>query len=150
MAIAGNCGGPDDDGQLPALETETLDSSVGGKNRQEVKSLEDSMNKRAKVRGRALIFEQMRTLDREKLLPKNVTIIKEQIRTSDRENWPLQNVTIVKEDEKQQESGSRFKIPEVVRQERSQEDALDDLKMKNIKTILMKLLNKTGLGRYMC
>ena len=37
----------------------------------------------------------------------------------------------------------------MMREERSQEDALDDLKMKNIKTVLMKLLNRTGLGRVM-
>lgn len=83
------------------------------------------MDKRAKVRGRALILEQMRiSSGGEKLSPKNITIVK---------------------DEDQQK---RFKM-EVMRQERSQKDALDDLKMKNIKTVLMKLLNRTGLGRVM-
>ena len=82
------------------------------------------MDKRAKVRGRALIFEQMRMSDKEKFSPKNFTFVK---------------------DDTQQK---RFKM-EVMRQERSQKDALDDLKMKNIKTVLMKLLNRTGLGRVM-
>ena len=141
--MAGNAGGPDGDGQLP--------TSVGAKDGQLVKTFEDSMNKRAKVRGRALIFEQMRTSAvREKLAPKNVTIIKEQMRTSDREKLLPKKIAVVKEGNKQQKSGSRLKMEVMMREERSQEDALDDLKMKNIKTILMKLLNKTGLGRYMC
>ena len=98
-----------------------------------------------------MIFEQMRTSAvREKLAPKNVTIIKEQMRTSDREKLLPKKIAIVKEGNKQQKSESRFKMEVMMREERSQEDALDDLKMKNIKTILMKLLNKTGLGRYMC
>ena len=36
---------------------------------------------------------------------------------------------------------------EVMRQERSRKDVMDDLKMKNMKTVLMKLLNKTGQGK---
>ena len=117
-----------DDGQLPTLETKTLavDSSVGAEDRQRIQAIEDSLDKRAKVRGRALFFEQMRTSDGEKLPQKNITFVT---------------------DGDQQKNGSRFKM-EVMRQERSRKDALDDLKMKNIKTILMKLLNKTGLGRY--
>ena len=79
------------------------------------------MDKRAKVRGRALIFEQMRS-------------------SSDREKLPLKNITVVKDGHQEME---------VMRQEHSQKDALDDLKMKNIKTVLMKLLNRTGLGRDM-
>ena len=77
------------------------------------------MDKRAKVRGRALIFEQMRS-------------------SSDREKLPLKNITVVKD-------GHQEMV--VMGQERSRKDALDDLKMKNIKTVLMKLLNRTGLGR---
>ena len=80
------------------------------------------MDKRAKVRGRALIFEQMRS-------------------SSDREKLPLKNITVVKDGHQEME---------VMGQERSRKDALDDLKMKNIKTVLMKLLNRTGLGRGWC
>ena len=80
------------------------------------------MEKRAKVRGRALIFEQMRS-------------------SSDREKLPLKNITVVKDGHQEME---------VMGQERSRKDALDDLKMKNIKTVLMKLLNRTGLGRGWC
>ena len=114
--------------QLPTLETENfpMDSSVDAKDRQYIQAIEDSLDKRAKVRGRALIFEQMRT--------------------SDRENLPQKNITYVK-DGNQQKHGSRFEMEEI-RQDRSRKDVLDDLKMKNIKTILMKLLNKAGLGRY--
>ena len=109
-----------DNRELPAL-----DSSMGSEDRQRIKAMADSMDKRAKVRGRALILEQMRiSSGREKLSPKNITIVK---------------------DEDQQK---RFKM-EVMRQERSRKDTLDDLKMKNIKTVLMKLLNRTGLGRDM-
>ena len=137
VAMAGNAGGPDD-GQLP--------TSVGAKDGQLVKTLEDSMNKRAKLRERALIFEQTRTsASRERLPPKNVTMIKEQMRTSNREKLPPNN----KGNQQQNGQESRLKM-EVMREERSQEDALDDLKMKNIKTILTKLLNKTGLGKYIC
>ena len=133
--MAGNAGGPDDR-QLP--------TSVGAKDGQLVKRLEDSMNKRAKLRERALIFEQTRTsASRERLPPKNVTMIKEQMRTSDREKLRPNN----KGNQQQNGQESRLKM-EVMREERSQEDALDDLKMKNIKTILTKLLNKTGLGKY--
>lgn len=137
VAMAGNAGGPDDR-QLP--------TSVGAKDGQLVKTLEDSMNKRAKLRERALIFEQTRTsASRERLPPKNVTMIKEQMRTSNREKLPPNN----KGNQQQNGQESRLKM-EVMREERSQEDALDDLKMKNIKTILTKLLNKTGLGKYIC
>ena len=90
---------------------------------QKMKAMEDSMDKRAKVRGRAIKYEQMRIRSgREKLLQKNITF--------------------VNESEKQR----RFKM-EVMRQERSRKDVMDDLKMKNMKTVLMKLLNKTGQGK---
>ena len=90
---------------------------------QKMKAMEDSMDKRAKVRGRAIKYEQMRIRSgREKLLQKNITF--------------------VNESEKQR----RFKT-EVMRQERSRKDVMDDLKMKNMKTVLMKLLNKTGQGK---
>ena len=88
-----------------------------------MKAMEDSMDKRAKVRGRAIKYEQMRIRSgREKLLQKNITF--------------------VNESEKQR----RFKM-EVMRQERSRKDVMDDLKMKNMKNVLMKLLNKTGQGK---
>ena len=45
-----------------------------------------------------------------------------------------------------QKNGSNIKM-ELERQERSQRDALDDLTLKNIKTVLLKLLNQTGLGQ---
>ena len=112
--------GPDDK-PLSTLERELEPSVVmDSKQRRRMNAMENSMDKRAKVRERALIFEQMRIAsDREKLSPKKITIVK---------------------DEDQQ--------MEVMRQERSRKDASDDLKMKNIKAVLMKLLNKTGLGRY--
>ena len=88
-----------------------------------IKAMEDSLDKRAKVRGRAIKYEQMRIRSgREKLLQKNITF--------------------VNESEKQR----RFKM-EVMRQERSRKDVMDDLKMKNMKNVLMKLLNKTGQGK---
>ena len=90
---------------------------------QKIKAMEDSMDKRAKVRGRAIKYEQMRIRSgREKLLQKNITF--------------------VNESEKQR----RFKM-EVMRQERSRKDVMDDLKLKNMKNVLMKLLNKTGQGK---
>ena len=42
-------------------------------------------------------------------------------------------------------SGHRYEM-EITRQERSKKDAEDDLKMRNIKSLLKKLLNKKGLG----
>ena len=66
-----------DDGQLPTLETKTfpMDSSVDAKDRQYIQAIEDSLDKRAKVGGRALIFEQMRMSDGENLPKKNITLI---------------------------------------------------------------------------
>ena len=37
---------------------------------------------------------------------------------------------------------------EIMRQERSKKDAEDDLKLRNIKSLLKKLMNKKGLGGY--
>ena len=45
------------------------------------------------------------------------------------------------------ESGHSFEL-EITRQERSKKDEVDDLKIRKIKSLLKKLLNKKGLGGY--
>ena len=88
-------------------------------------AVEDGTNHRFKVREKALKYEQMSM--------------------SDRLILPEENVTFENEDDVQK-NGSNIEM-ELVRQERSQREALDDLALKNIKTVLLKLLNQTGLGK---
>ena len=84
------------------------------------------MNKRFKIRQKALKYEQMRMSDRVVVLPEvNPT--------------PEIEGDIKKE-------GSTVEM-ELMRQERSQKDASDNLALKNIKAVLLKLLSQPGLGR---
>ena len=68
-------------------------------------------------------------------------------RMDDRAKLLKENMTLVGKDEKES-NGSRFEM-ELVRQERSQREALDNLK-KNINTVLLQLLNQTGIGKGIC
>ena len=86
-------------------------------------AMEDGMKDRLKVREKALKYEQ--------------------IRMSDRLILPEENLTFENEDYVQK----NMKM-ELMRQERSQKDALDDLTLENIRTVLRKLLNQTGLGKH--
>ena len=87
---------------------------------------DDGMNQRFKIRQKALKYEQMRMSDRVVVLPEvNPT--------------PEIEGDIKKE-------GSTVEM-ELMRQERSQKDASDNLALKNIKAVLLKLLSQPGLGR---
>ena len=86
-------------------------------------AMEDGMKDRLKMREKALKYEQ--------------------IRMSDRLILPEENLTFENEDYVQK----NMKM-ELMRQERSQKDALDDLTLENIRTVLRKLLNQTGLGKH--
>ena len=87
-------------------------------------AIKDLVDKRAKIRGRRLRYEQMRGSNQTLGLTKSNHFFN----VSDKN-----------------ESGHRFEM-ETMRQERSKKDAEDDLKMRNIKILLKKLLNKKGLG----
>ena len=86
-------------------------------------AMEDGMKDRLKMREKALKYEQ--------------------IRMSDRLILPEENLTFENEDYVQK----NMKM-ELMRQERSQKDALDDLTLENIRIVLRKLLNQTGLGKH--
>ena len=88
---------------------------------------EDGTNHRLKVREKALKYEQ--------------------IRMSDRLILPEEDLTFENEDDVQK-NGSNMEM-ELMRQERSQKDASDNsLTLENIRTVLGKLLNHTGLGKH--
>ena len=89
-------------------------------------AVEDGIKDRLKIREKALKYEQ--------------------IRMSDRLVLPEEDLTFENEDYVQK-NGSNMEM-EVMRQERSQKDALDALTLENITTVLRKLLNQTGLGIY--
>ena len=90
------------------------------------RSQDGGMNQRFKIRQKALKYEQMRMSDRVVVLPEvNPT--------------PEIEGDIKKE-------GSTVEM-ELMRQERSQKDASDNLALKNIKAVLLKLLSQPGLGR---
>ena len=84
------------------------------------------MNQRFKIRQKALKYEQMRMSDREVVFPEA-------------------NPTLEIEGDIKKE-GSTVEM-ELMRQERSQKDASDNLALKNIKAVLLKLLSQPGLGR---
>ena len=94
--------------------------------RQESRVSDGGMNQRFKIRQKALKYEQMRMSDRVVVLPEaNPT--------------PEIEGDIKKK-------GSTVEM-ELMRQERSQKDASDNLALKNIKAVLLKLLSQPGLGR---
>ena len=86
---------------------------------------EGGMKHRFKVRAKSLKYEQMRMSDRLMLPGENVTFGSE---------GDIQKIVSNKE-------------LELVRQERSQTDVSEDSTTKNIKAVLMKLLNRPGLGK---
>ena len=116
-------------------------------------AVEHGTNNRFKVRDKALKYEQMSMSDRLVLPEENVTF--ENNEDDVQKKVLLEgNATFESEDDVQK-NGSNIPM-ELVRQERSQRDALDDLALKNIKTdlalkniktVLLKLLNQTGLGK---
>ena len=88
---------------------------------------EAGTNHRLKVREKALKYEQ--------------------IRMSDRLILPEEDLTFENEDDVQK-NGSNMEM-ELMRQERSQKYASDNsLTLENIRTVLGKLLNHTGLGKH--
>ena len=88
-------------------------------------AVEDGIKDRLKIREKALKYEQ--------------------IRMSDRLVLPEEDLTFENEDYVQK-NGSNMEM-DLMRQERSQKDALDALTLENITTVLRKLLNQTGLGK---
>ena len=87
-------------------------------------AVEAGIKDRLKIREKALKYEQIRMSDR-LVLPEDLT---------------FENEDYV------QKNGSNMEM-ELMRQERSQKDALDALTLENITTVLRKLLNQTGLGK---
>ena len=87
---------------------------------------DDGMNQRFKIRQKALKYEQMRMSDRVVVLPDA-------------------NPTLEIEGDIKKE-GATVEM-ELMRQERSRKDASDNLALKNIKAVLLKLLSQPGLGR---
>ena len=90
------------------------------------RSQDGGMNQRFKIRQKALKYEQMRMSDR-------VVVLPEANPTPEIEGDLKKEVTTVE--------------MELMRQERSQKDASDNLALKNIKAVLLKLLSQPGLGR---
>ena len=93
---------------------------------EQILAIKDLVDKRAKIRGRRLRYEQMRGSNQTLGLTKSSRFLS----GSDKN-----------------QSGHSFEL-ETMRQERSKKDTEDDLKMRNIKSLLKKLLNKKGLGGY--
>ena len=91
---------------------------------EQILAIKDLVDKRAKIRGRRLRYEQMRGSNQTLGLTKSNHFFN----VSDKN-----------------ESGQRFEM-ETMRQERSKKDTENDLKMRNIKSLLKNLLNKKGLG----
>ena len=91
---------------------------------EQILAIKDLVDKREKIRGRRLRYEQMRGSNQTLGLTKSTHFV-----SGSNKN----------------ESGHRYEM-EITRQERSKKDAEDDLKMRNIKSLLKKLLNKKGLG----
>ena len=91
---------------------------------EQILAIKDLVDKRAKIRGRRLRYEQMRGSNQTLGFTKSTHFLS----GSDKN-----------------QSGHSFEL-EIMRQERSKKDEEDDLKMRNIKSLLKKLLNKKGLG----
>ena len=91
---------------------------------EQIPAIKDLVDRREKIRGRRLRYEQMKGSNKTLGLTKSNHFFN----VSDKN-----------------QSGHSFEI-ETMRQERSKKDAEDDLKMRNIKSLLKKLLNKKGLG----
>ena len=84
---------------------------------------EDGANNRLKVREKALKYEQMRMSDRPILTEEDL---------------------VFENEDDVQKMGSNM---ELMRQERSQKDVLENPILENVRTVLRKLLNQTGLGK---
>ena len=108
--------------QRDALGVQPVNSA--SKVPEQILAIKDLVDKRAKIRGRRLRYEQMRGSDQTLGSTKSAQFV-----SGSNKN----------------ESGHSFEL-EITRQERSKKDEEDDLKMRNIKSLLKKLLNKKGLG----
>ena len=97
-----------------------------GQIQQGSRSGDGGMNQRFKIRQKALKYEQMRMSDRVVVLPGAIPTLE------------------IEGDIKKE--GSTVEM-ELMRQERSRKDASDNLALKNIKAVLLKLLSQPGLGR---
>ena len=84
---------------------------------------EDGANNRLKIREKALKYEQMRMSDRPILTEEDL---------------------VFENEDDVQKMGSNM---ELMRQERSQKDVLENPILENVRTVLRKLLNQTGLGK---
>ena len=91
---------------------------------EQILAIKNLVDRRTKIRGRRLRYEQMRGSDQTLGSTKSAQFV-----SGSNKN----------------ESGHSFEL-EIIRQERSKKDEEDDLKMRNIKSLLKKLLNKKGLG----
>ena len=117
-------------------EAHFIDSSIDAEH-QHLDALEESIDKRIKAIEEALGNGRRSLADLE--------LVMEEIekRMDDRVRLLNKNMTFVSKDGKEN-NGSRFEV-EVMRQERSQREALENLK-KNVNTVLLQLLNQTGIG----
>ena len=113
-------------------EAHVVDSSIGAEH-QHIDALEESIDKRIKAIEEALRNGRTSLADLERAM--------EELDKRMADGVKLQNENITFEKEN---NGSRFEM-ELMRQERSQREALDDLK-KNVNTVLLQLLNQTGIG----
>ena len=121
-------------------EAHVVDSSIGAEH-QHIDALEVSIDKRIKAIEEALRNGRTSLADLERAMEELGK------RMDDRVKLQNENMTFVSKDEKEN-NGSRFEM-ELMRQERSQREALDDLK-KNVNTVLLQLLNQTGIGEGVC
>ena len=115
-------------------EAHVVDSSIGAEH-QHIDALEESIDKRIKAIEEALRNGRKSLADLERVMEELGK------RMADGVKLQNENMTFVSKDEN---NGSRFEM-ELMRQERSQREALDDLK-KNVNTVLLQLLNQTGIG----
>ena len=114
-------------------EAYVVHSSIDSEH-QHIDALEESIDKRIKA-----IEEALRS-GRTSLADLELTMEELEKRMDDRVKLPNENMTY----DENENNGSRFEM-ELMRQERSQREALDDLK-KNVNTVLLQLLNQTGIG----
>ena len=148
-------------------EAHVVHSSIDAEH-QHIDALEDSIDKRIKAIEEALRNGQTSLADLELVMEEQKTQLKEDIsdktrsferllekalkgevselekRMDDRVKLLKDKMTLISKDEKEKNS-SRFEM-ELMRQERSQREALENLK-QNVNTVLLQLLNQTGIGR---
>ena len=113
-------------------EAHVVHSSIDAEH-EHIDALEDSIDKRIKGIEEALRNGRTSLADLERAM--------EELDKRMADGVKLQNENITFEKEN---NGSRFEM-ELMRQERSQREALDILK-KNVNTVLLQLLNQTGIG----